>query len=626
MIFEAFEASARNEDILAANDALQWNFPGSAVAVSSETFYEEGFITNLARFLEHASRESSADYSALAFKADRTVSEERDSVEPCLITSLLMAILQENGRRISPIFLQKKVRDDVCWSNAAQPWKRLPFWLVLRVAVGRILAETLGGDLGLIDYKFLIAHVLSHFIGQVRDSSLDVYQLCQLKTKLCRRLAKLDLEKGRSQSPRVSERIDHYFTQLEKGFNGILKELAEAVDTTWQQQKLSMTRTILPLVRKANPGDLKLELRVSGPQLWSILSSYDPYRKRTPLQRKDFSIAEAAKQHMNESATQQSKLIDEEAECAAFFQDTSPESSEQICKSASKLITTYVRSACQAYKGNGELQSQMILTVMELWIKMDYAICDLFSLVSEYHPIFRPDMLNVLLFSSFEDMERLQRVQNCLHHRVSSCKTTKGLFSDPTDGCFAHRSFEESPDSARLQKLHDRIEDWATELRLAKAEEWNQKSRQFENLWRQIDTMTCIFVVDEYEPFGRGKHSPHCTRCQLMRQQSQIRIQTYEHPLPSDPVSAKVAVFEIQCPETFALYRDSTWFILNQLALAPKDKYESEKPKCRLRDYEQLARFANQTDSKLSLASQTKSCTSTSFIYPCSLLLLTRTV
>ncbi|GKU12847.1 unnamed protein product, partial [Fusarium langsethiae] len=48
VVFEAFESSARNEDILATDNALQWDFPGCAVAVPLDTFRENGFVSHLA--------------------------------------------------------------------------------------------------------------------------------------------------------------------------------------------------------------------------------------------------------------------------------------------------------------------------------------------------------------------------------------------------------------------------------------------------------------------------------------------------------------------------------------------------------------------------------------------------
>jgi len=54
-IFEAFEASPRAANVLAAGNALQWDFPSHAVAIPSETFDDPGFQEYTAEFLEKAS-------------------------------------------------------------------------------------------------------------------------------------------------------------------------------------------------------------------------------------------------------------------------------------------------------------------------------------------------------------------------------------------------------------------------------------------------------------------------------------------------------------------------------------------------------------------------------------------
>lgn len=131
------------------------------------------------------------------YKERATISESRETADPGLITQILMPMLEVNGTRLFPTIIRKRVRDDVCWTNGAEkPWRRCPFWLILRVAVHRHLSTLLGGELGRLQYKFLICLVL----GQLLEDSipvLDLELLVFLKTKLCRRIAKLEVEKDR---------------------------------------------------------------------------------------------------------------------------------------------------------------------------------------------------------------------------------------------------------------------------------------------------------------------------------------------------------------------------------------------------------------------------------------------
>jgi hypothetical protein len=61
VVFEAFETSATCEKVLGAKHALEWNFPGMAVAVPYEIFSDDSFQEYLAAFLEQASIENVKD-------------------------------------------------------------------------------------------------------------------------------------------------------------------------------------------------------------------------------------------------------------------------------------------------------------------------------------------------------------------------------------------------------------------------------------------------------------------------------------------------------------------------------------------------------------------------------------
>ena len=57
-----FESSARNQDVLAANDGLQWDFLGAACSIKDEVFNGADFMSALAGVLEQAS--TGSDFAA----------------------------------------------------------------------------------------------------------------------------------------------------------------------------------------------------------------------------------------------------------------------------------------------------------------------------------------------------------------------------------------------------------------------------------------------------------------------------------------------------------------------------------------------------------------------------------
>ena len=107
-----------------------------------------------------------------------------------------MTLFEVNGTQASPPILRKRVRDDVNFiSGNERPWRRLPFWLVLRVALQRHLCTVQGGESGRAHYKYLVCLMLSQLVKDCLGH-LDLELVAFLKTKLCRRLVKLDSDKA----------------------------------------------------------------------------------------------------------------------------------------------------------------------------------------------------------------------------------------------------------------------------------------------------------------------------------------------------------------------------------------------------------------------------------------------
>lgn len=534
--------------------------------------------------------------------------EYRNASEPALISSMLMGILQQNGRRLAPTLLRKMVRDDVLWKNADKPWKRLPYWLVLRVAISRYLAQRLGGEIGRIEYKFLLAHLLSEFLSHIQRANTSIDLLDFLKKKICRRLVKLDLDNERVQDPRTTDRIEYLFSHLSPGIQNSVSKATQLIEASWKQKKFTMKKTIPPLPRQATFEDMRLDLKVSGGHLYKIWQGFSKPVKLKLSQQSTVSVAEAAKQHLSSFARQHFKLMKKETAHNRFCDDCNYPPRQTI-EDASTFIKDYLPQA-HVYSNIPELKSTMILNVMDLWVAMDKAACSLYPTLKEFHPIFRPEMIDILLLPTVAEMKRLQKVQVYLQDRIASCKgSTTSIFDDPVRGSFAHRFYDSSDMSDEMKALHESIETWATSVRTAKEKEWRNKTEEYARLSKSVDESTCVYLINDNDPFALPIHDRDCRRCFLKRQMNRMQIQAYEHPLPSDQFVAKAVIFELLCPQTLATYRDVTWTIMSHLALPPEEGID---PKCWARTYQQLHQFANNSSMSCSLASVTKPCKSTS--------------
>ncbi|OHW97449.1 hypothetical protein CSPAE12_03894 [Colletotrichum incanum] len=597
VIFEAFEASAKNENVLAAKCALIWDFPGIAVAVPYTTFTQQDFQLSLANFIEQASLETVKDFAAYAFKAGATVFEYRNTGDPSIITSLLMAILEENGRRIAPQLLRKRVRDDVCWDHAKKPWRRLPYYLVLRVAIQRYLALALGHEQSRLEYKFFITVVLATFLDDSPSHCIAVERTHFLKKKICRRLVKLDLDKDCCQFKDAVARYHYMFSCLGPRFNEAIDRCSALLQRGLTQERLSLAKQISALPRKAPEQDRCLSLRLSHGYIKNVLQKFRAPTSKRYRELPGEGLAEAAKDHLSQYAQSYHKLVDKEMELVA--------SAAESCSGVSRQIFDYANTAMPMYEENPEQKSLMLLTVMELWQKMDSIACDSFPLLMEYHPVFHPQMLDTLLLPQFSDMARLGSLQTLLSARVARAASDhRNIFEDPSPGCFAERYYSESSDASDLPALHKDIVELANDMRDRKETEWKKKSREYDDLISRIDTSACVYIADEYNLHGRERHDPNCPRCLMMWTAQHMRISIFEELLPLDSATAKSVIFELACPTEFAIYRDTTWWILRYLATHFDD--HGIQPRCLLRDYLQLKPFFCQSQRKVGLASTTK--------------------
>ncbi|KAI0593909.1 hypothetical protein F4775DRAFT_607001 [Biscogniauxia sp. FL1348] len=600
VVFEFFEASPKREDVL-ASQTLSWDFPGAAVQIPSSVFEDRDFLEGISAFLEQASRESTQQSSEYVSKAGKRIVETRDSPNPVLITSFLTALLEANGKRIPPKLLRKRVRDDVCWFNSEVPWRRLPYWLVLRVAVSRFLAIRLGGSHGRIQYKFLMC-IMHASVLEDTSSLVSLEDQDFLKRKLCRRLFKLDRD-HLEQPPSIQESYDVLIRHLTPWFNQIIKATTSRIEVAWDNERKATTKAIPPLPQKARPQDLRLRLPVSREYLIEAQNRFRgawrmPFVHQAPQPPKKhahnfgqtlFSLFKTEDQIRSDASDSSSRHRDSGARCIQLH----------------NTIIDYIDQVNSLYDNIPEQKSVMLLTIMELWMALDKVACEEFPLLYSFHPVFTPSMMDVLQLSLLSEIFRARDIATYLEDRIEKCGGTHAtIFDDPGKGCFAERYFDESTDSRILMDLLKQIESVATTHRIAKEKEWEELSNEYENLTSQIDSMTCLYVTAAYG-FNAYHDDLNCRKCRLDQQRSRLKIRVFESPLPQDPTKAKAVVFELRCPRAFTAYRDATWKILWDLACDMKDA--KENPKLCLHDYSELSKYIRISSGGVTLASMKKS-------------------
>ncbi|KAI3327703.1 hypothetical protein HD806DRAFT_519717 [Xylariaceae sp. AK1471] len=560
IVFESFEASAIASNVLAAGHAMQWDFPGRAVKIAADDFADDSFQESLATFLEQASMESLYNLQASTQKAGVSVGEIRDTTDPALVSQMLMSLLEAVGSHYPAPVLRKQVRDDVNLGGANIPWRRLPFWLVLRVAAQRQLCFALGHERGQVGYKCLLAIVLAELLDESVDKILSPHKVIQLRTKLARQNANAKVE------------------------------------AAWDSFKRHTTRCILPLPTRAPVDSLKLTLPNSGKYLDRILSNKSlqhptltPVTLPSPL---DQSIQRS--QQFMDDAFHLAALENTIEQEFSLLQSTTLDNDDHCLKLESRINGVF-EAVGSTYESNPTQNSAMILSIFTLWVGLDRAVIATHRLLSEYAPVFQPELLDVLQLPTKSAMERLQKIQEYLAGRHA--KSIYGsILETPGQESIALRYIARSES---LRSLERRIQANSDDAGQQKHTEHTKTCDEYDEHTENIARHQCCCTWEDDRRIVHG-----CTKCWHWRVRNRMSIAVHEAFLPEENPARGTTVFELAIPGWLSAYRDATWQILSKLAHPFQPR--GARPEIRLQDCGPLKSFMKAKVKRLSLASKIK--------------------
>jgi hypothetical protein len=245
----------------------------------------------------------------------------------------------------------------------------------------------------------------------VRDLSSDKYEL--LKVKLCRRLAKLDSEKkclsltdGRTHAFTVVPRVVELFCTKS------IDVTTAALETEWKNWKRGFQRRVPKLPTRASHEDHCLQLPNSLAYLRKTLESAQ-HRHSGAEAVDPRSLSQIADKNTSKEFSKLMKIYSSLAlremalESKSIEIPSSKEATENRCAGLALTITEYISAVGDAYDGNFEQMSLFILTIFDLWVAMDKCATVVYPLLSDYHPWFTPEILDVLLLPRWKQLKRL---------------------------------------------------------------------------------------------------------------------------------------------------------------------------------------------------------------------------
>ncbi len=603
VFFEILEASPCSADVIASENALKWEFPGSTVAIPYSTFVNESFQESMATFLERASSESVSQFASTTAKAGSRVVESRDTVNPALVSQFLTTVLEVVGRRVDQPTFCKRIRDDVTWAPGSElPWRRCPFWLVLRVGVQIRLQNVHGLDIGRFRYKLLITVVVAQLLLDA-TGVLDPGRIASLKAKLGRRLAKLAILHERiSNDPNNAHNDGHVLEAMGKFFEKTMERSSKQIDSEWSTIKRQSQRQIRRLPSQADDKDMVLSLPSSGPYLDSVMGwegqLSDIYQVSHSVHvPKGYNQYGSNSNPMGEFTARYFHLAQFEERLTTRYRQ---QLDSMHVQDVATDINEYLRLVGTTYDSDPQQKSTMMLHLMRMWCQMDEIVTDTYPMILEYGSGIPLGVFNVLHVTHLADLKTLQLVESYLQWRHDRCGHIKRtIFEGPSRECFAVRYFEKSPNGSNLRTLLSTLEAAAERDRSAKEREWNRVIAEAKHLEDGIAAATCLLTTTSDE----NEHFRSCHRCFLKRKRRRMKIDIFEHPVPSDDLQKKALVFELDPPSEFRVYRDTTRAVLH---LLERDGQEKQSKSPMLLSASTFLKPYLKTPSRVCLASNTK--------------------
>lgn len=521
-------------------------------------------------------------------KAKVAVVEKRDTTHPGLVTECLMAQLLAYGEHEQwPVF-QKRMRDEVNWRSSKLPWRRSPRWFVMRVAIQTVLLRLFGANEGQAQYKnfmlWLVARLGRMTVHVRPEISPDPLYIIQ--AKIGRRACKLKEGLYNHVAEQIRETVAILGARLQKIQQTIVESNSITVPDSFTLTRDDQRMSLKHCGRYLRNANKKTHSEPGSP---SFDRNYEQRasqnRHGLPILSNAESISLADFEHWVET------MLDN------WLRDRQP--SEHSCNLLACLFQTYSEYALQTYAGCPELMSEMLLTLLELWVAID-KICISISRLQEYSPEIPRDFLEPLLLPQVRQMQRAKDVETYINARHQN-KVSKlpRIFGDPAQEGFVTKYFDTC---TGLQQRRASIEAHARHQLEEKDRELNKKSSQHRSLLSKAKGMKHQWIPGRR---GKSRHDPGCQACELETQAASMSIEVYEWPLPTEEHLIKSVVFELACPEWFKSWRDVTWRLVHDFGRTLTKK--APNVQLNLLNYKETRQFAVNWGQRLTLGSKTKS-------------------
>ncbi|ORX33848.1 hypothetical protein BD324DRAFT_205608 [Kockovaella imperatae] len=367
-------------------------------------------------------------------------------------------------------------------------------------------------------------------------------------------MAKLEVSRN-SATGHTKILYEQLFSTLSSTVKMQTERASSVLEAIWLSYRESTTLKVPFVPDRATNDALSLRLSQSGQFLDNLLSMPDAgvtaKRAVPPSAIPAIQSADRFNAPIYAAVGKDQRLVDNRFSVQSFGH-------RQQCLELAKDIRDVLQTILSFDHGDPEDISPHLLTIFELWVRLDRIATGLWPLLKEFDPCFSSDILDALQLLESADVERLRQVQDYLQKRKRACTyPTVTLFSPIGQNSFAVRFVAQSSALQALERGIRAKNDSAREKALLA---WQRASDEFDEHTTEYHSGTCRCT------FYCGKRDVRgCTRCWHGRARFTLTVQVHEDYLPSIDSEMKAVIFELGIDSELAEYRDVTWLIFKRL-------------------------------------------------------------
>jgi hypothetical protein len=164
-------------------------------------------------------------------------------------------------------------------------------------------------------------------------------------------------------------------------------------------------------------------------------------------------------------------------------------------------------------------------------------------------------------------MQRLQEIERYVQSRrkaaVSHLPSIYRSFGHQSS--FAVRYFDKSTE---LQATLAEIEREAERKRAQKCQELKGLQTKYEDLMDKYNSKRCdteTYFYNRYHGYTTTRHPSWCSRCRCKSEADALSIRIYEWPVSSNTFVAKATIFELEIPQAFSDWRDTSAYMVSEV-------------------------------------------------------------